>query len=164
MNSFRYQAIQNGGASVEGVIEAEDRRSALQLLGQRGLFPSNLEACSMPAASAPGSVSPTKETFSFSSGIGRKQITAFTREMSALLGAAIPIPQALESLGEEEENLALRKVVLEISEAVRKGDSFSAALALHPRLFSNLYTSMVRVGEEAGVLPKVMNDLADLLE
>ena len=163
MNSFSYQAIEASGAAVKGVIEAEDRKAALQLLGQRGLFPSNLEACSTAAAS--DTTAATKPAgFSFGHRIGRKEITAFTREMSALLGAAIPIPQALESLGEEEENLALRAVVLQISEAVRKGDSFSAALSTHPRLFSTLYTSMVRVGEEAGVLPKVMNDLADLLE
>ncbi len=164
MNSFRYQAVQTSGTVVEGVIEAEDRRSALQLLGQRGLFPSNLEACSTDAPTTNSTPATKSAGFTFGQGVGRKQITALTREMSALLGAAIPIPQALESLGEEEENLALRAVVLQISEAVRKGESFSAALAAHPRLFTNLYTSMVRVGEEAGVLPKVMNDLADLLE
>ena len=164
MNSFRYQAIAGSGSSVEGVIEAEDRKSALQLLGQRGLFPSNLEVCSTNGE-APTSSAPAKQIgFSFGKRIGRKEVTAFTREMSALLGAAIPIPQALESLGEEEENLALRAVVLQISESVRKGESFSAALDAHPKLFGKLYTSMVRVGEEAGVLPKVMNDLADLLE
>lgn len=164
MTSFRYQALSSGGATVQGVVEAEDRKSALQQLGQRGLFPSNLEACS-PTGKTTIAATPNKPGgFSFGSRIGRKQITALTREMSALLGAAIPIPQALESLGEEEENPALRAVVLQISEAVRKGDSFSAALATHPELFSTLYVSMIRVGEEAGVLPQVMNDLADLLE
>ena len=165
MNSFRYQALSAGGSNVEGVIEAEDRKSALQQLGQRGLFPSNLVACSTSGA-ATGSTTATNKPagFSFGNRVGRKQITALTREMSALLGASIPIPQALESLGEEEENPALRAVVLQISEAVRKGESFSAALGTHPELFSTLYTSMIRVGEEAGVLPKVMNDLADLLE
>ena len=164
MNSFRYQALQTGGAAVEGVIEAEDRKTALQLLGQRGLFPSNLEACSSESVTTSSAAVTKPFGFGLGHRIGRKEITAFTREMSALLGAAIPIPQALESLGEEEENLALRAVVLQISEAVRKGESFSTALGMHPRLFTNLYTSMVRVGEEAGVLPKVMNDLADLLE
>ncbi len=164
MNSFRYQAVQTSGTAVEGVIEAEDRRSALQLLGQRGLFPSNLEACSTNAATTTSTPTTKSVGFSFGQSVGRKQVTALTREMAALLGAAIPIPQALESLGEEEENLALRAVVLQISEAVRKGESFSAALGNHPQLFGTLYVSMIRVGEEAGVLPKVMNDLADLLE
>jgi general secretion pathway protein F len=84
--------------------------------------------------------------------------------MGALLGAAIPIPQALDGLGEEEENPALRAIVLKIADSVRKGAALSAALEEHPKLFSKLYVSMVRVGEEAGVLPKVMADLAELLE
>ena len=167
MNTFRYQAIEAGGTPVEGVIEAEDRKTALQLLGKRGLYPSSLEVSSLMGsalASASGdSLAPAAERH-WGSRIKRKDITAFTREMSALLGAAIPIPQALDGLGEQEENPALKEVVLKIADAVRKGASFSAALDEHPRLFSKLYVSMVRVGEEAGALQKVVADLADLLE
>jgi type II secretory pathway component PulF len=172
MNSFRYQAIEGGGAPVTGVIEAEDRRSALVLLTERGLFPSRLEPCVTVIAAPdkpPPEITASKDTgraagFRFGSGIGRKEITAFTREMAALLGAAIPIPQALDGLGEQEESAALRTIVLEIGDQVKRGSAFSAALEEHPRLFSKLYVSMVRVGEEAGALPKVMADLAALLE
>jgi general secretion pathway protein F len=167
MSEFRYQAVEENGASVAGVIEADDRKSALQLLGRRGLFPSNLE---LNSANGDGAKSVSKNAagspvnFSFGNRIKRKDITALTREISALLGAAIPIPMALDSLGEEEENPALKDVVKKISESVRKGTSFSVALEEHPKLFGKLYSSMVRVGEEGGVLPKVMADLADLLE
>ncbi len=166
MNTFRYQAIESSGAPASGVIEAEDRKAALRLLGQRGLYPSNLEPCSSNGNGAPAVVvnQPARKNSGFGNRIKRKQITAFTREMSALLGAAIPIPQALNGLGEEEENPTLREVILNISESVRKGVAFSAALEEHPRLFSKLYVSMVRVGEEAGRLEEVMADLANLLE
>jgi type II secretory pathway component PulF len=168
MNAFRYQAMEGTGAAVEGVIEAEDRKTALRLLGQRGLFPSNLELCAANGKAQPAAA-PVKESRSKGiqfgkSGVGRKEITAFTREISALLGAAIPIPQALDGLAAEEERPALKEVVTRLSESVRTGASLSSALAEHPRLFTPLYVSMVQVGEEAGVLPKVMNDLADLLE
>jgi type II secretory pathway component PulF len=170
MNSFRYQAVEGSGAPVNGVVEAEDRKSALVILGERGLFPSDLQLCS-PATNgnrsfAPATPLPEKRRVELriGTGIKRKEITAFTREMAALLGAGIPIPQALKGLGEEEENLALRDVVLQLSESVRKGTAISAAMDEHPRLFSKLYVSMVRVGEEAGVLQKVMGDLANLLE
>jgi type II secretory pathway component PulF len=167
MSEFRYQAIEGSGATVEGTIAADDRKSALQLLGQRGLFPSNLELCSAGAAAA-NSTSNTAPGqgagVSFGRRIRRKDITALTREISALLGAAIPIPQALDSLSEEETNPALKEVVRVLADSVRKGASLSAALEEHPRLFGKLYCSMVRVGEEGGVLPKVMNDLAGLLE
>jgi general secretion pathway protein F len=167
MTAFRYEAIETGGAAVQGVIEAEDRKAALQVLGRRGLFPSTLEiSASIGSASAATAAAeiPRGQAQPFGRRIRRKEITAFTREMSALLSAAIPIPQALNGLGEQEENPALREVVLKISDAVRKGASFSAALDEHPKLFSKLYVSMVRVGEEAGALQKVMADLADLLE
>jgi len=165
MNSFRYQAVEAGGGAVTGVIEAEDRKTALQLLGERNLFPSSLETV-LPAGDKSESKSgpAQKAEIHFSRRIRRKDISAFTREISALLAAAIPIPQALDSLGEEEENPAFRAVVQQVGEAVRKGESLSTALESHPALFSRLYVSMIRVGEEAGVLPKVMNDLADLLE
>ena len=167
MNSFRYQAIQDSGSAVQGVIEASDRKAALKLLGERGLFPSSLEVCASNGEStvtASRSHSTSSGTASFRGRVGRKDVTAFTREMSALLAASIPIPQALEGLGEEEENATLKAMVLHLSESVRKGASLSAAMEEHPRSFSKLYTSMVRVGEEAGVLPKVMADLANLLE
>ena len=149
------------------MIEAVDRKSALRLLGSRGLFPSNLEPNALAGdSSAVRSPVETVRTAALrlGSGVTRKEITAFTREMAALLGATIPIPQALDGLGQEEQNRALRDVILKIADSVRKGASFSAALEEQPRLFSELYVSMVRVGEEAGVLPKVMSDLADLLE
>lgn len=166
MNSFRYQAIAAGGGNVSGVIKAEDRKAALQLLGQKNLFPSSLESIAA-GEDSPGkskTESAPKNAIHFGQRLKRKDITSFTREISALLGAAIPIPQALDSLGTEEENPALRAVVAHLAEGVRKGESFSSALAQHPKHFGNLYVSMVRVGEEAGVLPKVMHDLATLLE
>jgi general secretion pathway protein F len=166
MNAFRYQAIEASGTSVSGVIEAEDRKSALHLLGERGLFPSNLElTASVAAPVAEAEVKPTQSRqIRFGSGVRRKEITAFTSEMAALLAAAIPIPQALDGLADSEENPALKGVVTRIGESVRKGTALSTALEEHPQLFSKLYVSMVRVGEEAGVLPKVMADLAQLLE
>ncbi len=163
MTAFRYQAVESAGNAVQGVIEAADRRAALELLGSRGVFPSNLEVCSTAGnggATKTDAPDAKKWEFRLGSGVKRKEITAFTRELGALLGAAIPIPQALEGLGEEEENLALRHAVRGISDSVRKGISLSAALAEHPALFSNLYVSMVRVGEEAGALPKVLADFA----
>jgi general secretion pathway protein F len=183
MTSFRYQAVQGGG-----VIEAEDRRAALRALAARGVFPSSLEGTTAPATRAPSSptASPTASThpstrtpasspaaahppaapagFRFGTGIRSKEITAFTRELAALLAAAIPIPMALEGIAEEEANPALQAVLRQIATEVKGGTSLSAALGKHPRLFSSLYTSMVRVGEEAGALPRVMVDLADLLE
>ena len=167
MSAFRYQAIEVNGVPARGVIEADDRKTALQLLGKRGLFPSNLEVCSPPGEAttpASGIKDAASTRIRFGARVRRREITSFTRELGALLGATIPIPQALDGLGQEEENPALKEVVLNLADSVRKGASLSAAMEEHPRLFSKLYVSMVRVGEEAGVLQKVMADLAEFLE
>src|SRR5882724_1182583 len=121
MNAFRYQAIEQTGASVQGVIEAEDRKAALRLLGQRGLFPSNLESCGSNGSVAGVSATASRTTSAVGrrGSVSRRDVTAFTRELSALVGAGIPIPQALDSLGEENENAAFRDVVLHIADSVQ---------------------------------------------
>lgn len=169
MNAYRYQARAVSGAPVSGVVEAESRQGALTLLSEKGLFPSEVEALSKtPApAAAParaGAPPAASEPPGFSGRVSRKEVTAFTREMATLLAATIPIPAALEGLGQEEENPALKRVVLDLASSVRRGNSLSTAMQAHPRLFPRLYSSMVQVGEEAGALDKVMGDLADLLE
>jgi type II secretory pathway component PulF len=172
MTTFRYQAIERNGSLVDGVIEAADRKGALLMLGERGLFPSSLvastgvdtaadETAAQSKSDAPGRFARARP---WGARVRRKDVTAFTRELASLLQASIPIPQALDGLSEEEENPALREVVSRLADSVRKGASLSAALEEHPRMFSRLYVSMVRVGEEAGVLQKVMTDLAGLLE
>jgi general secretion pathway protein F len=174
MSAFRYQAVEAAGGAVHGTIEAEDRREALQILIRRGLSPSTLELCSgsKPATTIPAAKSALPATgkpasrleFRIGSGIRRKEVTAFTREMAALLGAGIPIPQALDGLADEEENPAMKEMVSGLAADVKKGSSFSASLDARPRLFTKLYVSMVRVGEEAGQLQKVMADLAELMD
>lgn len=168
MTAFRYRVASAAGSNGDGVIEADDRRAALRLLAGRGVFPTTLEAVEEARQKGPAAESTAKASargdFRLGSGVRRKDVTAFSREMAALVGAGIPIPQALEGIGEEESNPAMRAVVEGLAVNVKTGASLSAAMAKTPRHFSNLYTSMVRVGEEAGALPRVMNDLADLLE
>lgn len=172
MKTFQYEAIENNGNTASGTLQAEDRRAALRILTGRGLCPSKLQEDSSDnsdnhaekKASFTSDTSSSDKPQNNEGGVKRKEITAFTRELGSLLGAAIPIPTALQGLGEEEENPVLKESIIDISDAVRRGTSLSAAMEEHPKLFTKLYVSMVKVGEEAGVLPKVMNDLAELLE
>src|SRR5262245_31807753 len=131
MSAFRYQAIGGDGTSVNGIIEADNRKAALMILADRGLFPSALERAAVNGNPTPAVIAapaqPTREArrleFRLGTGVKRKEITAFTREMAALLGAGIPIPQALDGLGQEEENPALKAVVLQLAASVRKGSA-----------------------------------------
>jgi len=182
--SFRYEAVANDGRSSAGVVDAPDRRRALDHLSRQGLFPSTLEVVdgaigagstdlnralvpstgnspSEPASRTPAS---TAEAPRPHGRISRKEVSGFTRQMATLLAATIPIPRALDGLAEQEQNEALSMVIKEISADVKRGDPFSRALSRYPKLFSGLYASMVQVGEESGQLDTVLDDLADFLE
>lgn len=172
--SFRYQARDGNGAHTSGVIEAPDRHGALDLLAARGLFPLSLEAEAEGALRAVSRAEtptlaggPTGESVRGARSrlrVPRKEITAFTREMATLMEATIPIPRALESLAEQNENEKMQLVIQDLARAVRAGESLSAALRRYPRLFPGFYASMVEVGEESGSLDNVLSDLASLLE
>lgn len=169
MTRFRYKAIQANGASSDGFIDAENRRDALKLLDGQGLFPSLLEADAGKSEAkktvASKSSKPGRQSsFRLGSGIKSKEITAFTQEMAALLEAGISIPQAMVAMKEEIDNPVLKEVVNSLWESVHKGIALSSAMEAHPQHFSSLYVSMIRVGEEAGALHQVMQDVADLLE
>ena len=126
--------------------------------------PRPARSASPPAAPRPAFVESAPVAGRLPRRVSRKEVTAFTRELATLLGAAIPIPRALAGLSEQEENEGLRFVIDELSMQVRGGRSLSEAMESFPRLFPKLYTSMIRVGEESGALDKVLVDLADLLE
>lgn len=163
--NFQYQAVTKGGSKTSGVIEATDRRSALRLLSDKGLFPSDLQiAGSNSKESTTKNSSEQINLSSLSGGVKSKEITGFTRELAALLDAGIPVMQALTSIAEEANNPTLKAVIMDVIDDIKHGASFSEALSKKTKYFSNLFVSMVRVGEEAGVLDSALNDLADLME
>ncbi len=192
MASFRYKAVGTDGRTAGGVIDAPDRRNALDLLSSRGLFPSSLEAdessnattasVTPPTVSARPTASTRRATETAESPpkravapstprkvgehgrVSRKEISGFTRQMSTLLAATIPIPRALDGLAEQESSEALASVIQTLSSDVKRGEPFSRSLTQYPKLFSTLYSSMVQVGEESGQLDSVLEELADFLE
>lgn len=169
--NFQYQAVTKAGNATSGVIDAQDRKSALKQLAEKGLYPSSISASSGTTSKKPNHAK--KQTnkkdapsasFSLSRGVKKKEITGFTRELAALIDAGIPVMQALSGIAEELANPVLKEVIQEVSEDIKHGDSLSDALAKKPQYFTSLFVSMVKVGEEAGVLDTALADLADLME
>ncbi len=93
--------------------------------------------------------------------ISRTEMHVFTRQLATLIGAGTPLDSALAAIAGQIENQVLRKVVVELKEAVSEGASLSAALQGRPRLFSPMYINMVRAGEAFGSLELVLSRLAD---
>jgi general secretion pathway protein F len=148
---FRYRAIDQAGAMVEGEIEAGAEALAIQRLQAAGLLP--LDA------------TPAREV---SARRGKRlkgaALTAFTRELAILLGAGQPLEQALLTLADKSAGGALPDLAQAVLDLVRGGASLSAALEAQGTTFPPIYVNMVRAGESAGSLAVVLERLADLRE
>jgi len=96
--------------------------------------------------------------------VKQKDLVLFSRQLSTLIGAGVPIVQGLTILLEQIENPAFKKVVASIREDIESGTSITEALSRHPTVFGELYVSMVRSGELGGILDVILERLSAYLE
>jgi general secretion pathway protein F len=149
---YSYTATTLEGAIVEGVVEASDERTAVERIRDTGVIPLKV---SMPREGL-------RKTFAIRSSKG--DLLTFTTELSALLGAGLPIDRSLNILSEISEGKQMKEVINSVLKSIREGSSFSEALKRHPEVFSKLYVSMIRAGETGGVLDIVLDKLNEFLE
>jgi len=159
MQKFRYKAKDGRKEMTTGILEAETEQEALAKLSQMGYFPLSIER---EEASSEGPTDPL--SLGFFTRIRRRDITVFTRQMADLLESGLPLMRALDILWEQTENRRLQEVLASLVSQVREGKSFSEALTLYPKIFSNLYVNMVKSGEVGGMLSEVLARLADFGE
>ncbi len=100
----------------------------------------------------------------FIGGIKKVEVAAFTRQMSTLLKAGIPLSEALGALFDQIENPRLKSIIGEVRSKVNEGSSLADALSKHPKVFEGVFISMVRAGETAGNMDAVLARLADFME
>jgi general secretion pathway protein F len=149
---FSYRATTSDGAIVESVIEASDEKAAVDRLQDSGLIPLKI---SKPREGM------RKKFFSRSP---KADVLTFTTELSALLGAGLPLDRSLNILSEISEKKKMNSIIKSVLKSIRAGNSFSDSLQKHPVVFSKLYVSMIRAGESGGVLDIVLDKLNDFLE
>ena len=152
MPVFSYRATTIEGAIIEGVIEATDENSAIERLKNTGYIPLRIAA---PRGDL-------KKKFSLRS--SRSDLLTFTTELSALLGAGLPLDRSLNILSDISESREMKSVVQSILKSIREGSSFSDAVQKHPGIFPRLYVNMIRAGEAGGVLDVVLDKLNEFLE
>lgn len=157
MASFHYTAIDAAGKEIHGEVTAADAADAMANVRGQG----NLPVAVTPvkhAASKSGVQQAARRR------ITGGEITSFTRQLSDLVAAGLPIDRALTVLIDQSENPSLTAMLTQAQEDIRGGKPLSEALAAHPRLFSPMYTNMMRAGEASGQLSEVATRLADFLE
>jgi len=152
MAIFSYRATTKEGAVVEGAIEAADEKTAVEMLRNTGVIPLRIEA---PKEGL-------RKKISLRSAKG--DILTFTTELTALLGAGLPLDRSLNIISEVSESKEMKGIVQAILKSIREGSSFSDALQKHPKVFPRIYVNMVRAGEAGGVLDIVLEKLNEFLE
>ncbi len=157
MAAFRYAAVDNAGKDQSGVLEADSARVARQLLRGRGLVPLKVE----PVLSESQR---TQLTLTIGRRLGQTELAVMTRQLASLLGAALPVADALTVMVEQSERQHVRELMAAIRTDVLGGTSLSKALARHPRQFPDIYRALISAGEESGKLGSVLASLADYIE
>ena len=164
MPLFAYTAVDAQGKTHRGTVEANTAADAAGLIKRQGQFPTNI------AETAGAAAQPKGLSFRFSLGGGTtgkvpaKVLTVFTRQLSTLISAGLPLLRSLRTLGKQEKNPNLKKIMGALAESVEGGTTFSEALAQHPKAFNKLYVNMVKAGELGGVLEIVLTRLAEFAE
>lgn len=154
MSSFDYSALDTRGRLRSGVVRAVDAVDARRVLEGRRLVPVKLQsAATSERERAPGLL----QRFSI------KDLTLFTRQLATLI-VAVPLEEALRTIGSQSDRRGVRRVVMATHAQVLEGFRLSDAMARQEKVFPPLYRAMVAAGEGSGALPEILERLADMLE
>ncbi|MBI3271141.1 MAG: type II secretion system inner membrane protein GspF [Planctomycetes bacterium] len=159
MPNFKYRARAGDGKSVEGTLTASTEADAAGSLRRQNLVVLSLEEQREAGRMVKG----------LFGGPPRPHVTTgdlaiFTRQLSTMISAGIPLLESLEILEEQAEDPGFKLRVAEVVAKVRGGSDFSDSLSEHPKLFSRIYVSMVRSGEASGQLDTILKRLAEYME
>ncbi len=170
MATFQYEAMNEAGQEVKAEIEAGTADEAIAKIRTQGYFPTKVKEKAAKkqkgAQAAAGGAAPKKKggfNLSFG-GVSVKVVTQFTRQLSTLQDAGLPILRSLRIL-EQQQKPGLLKVTLEgVANDVESGSTLSEAMSRHPKAFDRLYVNMVQAGETGGVLDVILQRLAEFME
>jgi type IV pilus assembly protein PilC len=154
---FKYKARDAQGGVVEGVIESPDRLSAAKDLRAQQLLPVSINSATEQKKSL-GAIQ------IFPAKIKLREKIVFTHNLSGMLTAGLSLYRAIEVMQKQNKNPALSKVLEGLLSTVNSGGTFSDALAKYPKVFSTLFVSMVRAGEESGNLATSLKEVGTSLE
>ncbi|KKR89885.1 MAG: hypothetical protein UU39_C0023G0008, partial [Candidatus Woesebacteria bacterium GW2011_GWD1_41_12] len=154
MKRFNYKAKDRAGRVVKGEVEAVDIDGAAKLVRGKGFFVISLN---------PKIESPFSFIRKMKDKINEGDVANFTRQLSTMINAGLPITEALLILRSQTKK-SMQAIVAQLLADVEAGESFSSALRKHPRVFGQTYIALVKSGEVGGVLDAVLLRLADNLE
>lgn len=152
---FTYTATKDG-KTIQGSAEAVDRQALVALLTKQGAKPVVIKMDNGRGGKKGGGF--------FAPKIKSHEIVIFTRQLSTMVSAGVPLVRAMATLQSQSENKAFQKVVGEISKDIESGTALGDAFAKHPAVFSDVYVNMIRAGEAGGILDDILKRLASQVE
>ena len=168
MPTFAYEALNAAGKPQKGTVDAPSSEEAIQRIKAQGYFPTAVREQKVKKSAVAGeAVAAKKKKGGGSLSIGRvssKQLTSFTRQLSTLQDAGLPLLRSLQILEGQLKPGKLKNILISVCEDVEGGSSLSEAMGKHPRAFDRLYAKMVNAGEIGGVLDIILQRLAEFME
>ncbi|MCK4694177.1 MAG: type II secretion system F family protein, partial [Candidatus Cloacimonetes bacterium] len=166
MAAFQYIIKDAKGVRVEGTIKATNMDEAVDKLTKEGSIIISVK--SMAEGAFRGKLSLLDKVmltiYKIRTGVGLKVLVFFTRQMATMFSAGLTIEKSLTNLAKGEKSKKFRKVLIKISNDIKKGFSLSESMEQHPGVFNPLYISLVKAGEVSGTLHTVLDELAVYLE
>ncbi|MEA1970234.1 MAG: type II secretion system F family protein, partial [Thermodesulfobacteriota bacterium] len=159
MSSFSYKAINQKGASVSGVVEAESIEAVENLLNEQGFIPSSVTEEGSSASSGFLARIQTKLV-----SVKTEELILFTKQFRTMLVAGLSILKVLEVLENQTQNLKLKSAIASMAVEIREGFPLNEVFGKHPGIFSSLYVSMIKAGESSGTLTDVLERLIYIME
>lgn len=165
MPIFQYEAMDNTGAEVKNQVEAATAEEAQTKIRQMGYFVTKLAEKGKGKKKRPGAKKGGKKKKSFSiGGVSSKKLCIFTRQLSTLQDAGLPVLRSLQILEGQMKPGPLKNTLGDVIEGIESGLAMSEAFAKHPKVFDKLYVNMVKAGEAGGALEVILQRLADFKE
>jgi type IV pilus assembly protein PilC len=153
MAKYLYTAAKDG-KKITGAIEAGNKDGAMATLEHEGIKPLSLNEIHERR----------KLEISLGAKVKIKDLVVFTRQLSTMISAGVPLNRSLATLREQTDNKYFKEVISKVGKDIEGGKSFADALAVHPKAFNDIFVNMVRAGEAGGILDEILKKLAAQIE
>ncbi|MEE8459980.1 MAG: type II secretion system F family protein, partial [Phycisphaerales bacterium] len=171
MPTYAYEALNAAGKPQSGVVEASNSDEAVQRIKGEGFFPTAVREQKVKGDGSVKGTDKVKKKKKKGAGltinigrVSRKHLTLFTRQLSTLQDAGLPLLRSIQILEAQQKPGQLKAILAGVAEDVEGGTTLSDSMARQPKAFDRLYCKMVNAGEIGGVLDVILQRLANFLE
>jgi type IV pilus assembly protein PilC len=164
MPTYQFEAMDPSGQEIKDVVEAPNQDEAQATIRQMGYFITKISVKKSRKSPADKKAAKKKgKTFALG-GVNKRVLTTFTRQLSILQDAGLPILRSLKILEQQSKPGALKNALIDVCDEIEGGSTLSEAMAKSPKVFDRLYINMVKAGEAGGALEVILRRLSEFQE